>query len=268
VVSSFDQSNYQVRFDWGIDGLARLEPADVIVVVDVLRFSTAATRAIEAGREIVLRPELSRNGAPIAHAAREHAARGATVLIGCLRNRGAIADAIVAEQHARGGRMSVVVIAAGERAARRTPLPMLLGASVPQPGQHAEGGDENPEHGGHDPQGVDQDPEHGGHDPQGVDQERDAAQLPRFAVEDLLGAGAIIDALITRGIDHCSPEASVAAEGFAALQHGLGHLLGASGSGRELAAAGLDGDVAYASALDASSAVAVLRDGVLVRREA
>jgi len=254
VVSSFDQSNYQVRFDWGIDGLARLEPADVIVVVDVLRFSTAATRAIEAGREIVLRPELSRNGAPIAHAAREHAARGATVLIGCLRNRGAIADAIVAEQHARGGRMSVVVIAAGERAARRTPLPMLLGASVPQPGQHAEGGDENPEHGGHDPQGV--------------DQERDAAQLPRFAVEDLLGAGAIIDALITRGIDHCSPEASVAAEGFAALQHGLGHLLGASGSGRELAAAGLDGDVAYASALDASSAVAVLRDGVLVRREA
>ncbi len=254
MVSSFDQSNYQVRFDWGIDGLARLEPADVIVVVDVLRFSTAATRAIEAGREIVLRPELSRNGAPIAHAAREHAARGATVLIGCLRNRGAIADAIVAEQHARGGRMSVVVIAAGERAARRTPLPMLLGASVPQPGQHAEGGDENPEHGGHDPQGV--------------DQERDAAQLPRFAVEDLLGAGAIIDALITRGIDHCSPEASVAAEGFAALQHGLGHLLGASGSGRELAAAGLDGDVAYASALDASSAVAVLRDGVLVRREA
>ncbi|HPT94158.1 MAG TPA: 2-phosphosulfolactate phosphatase [Microbacteriaceae bacterium] len=253
-MSSFDQSNYQVRFDWGIDGLARLEPADVIVVVDVLRFSTAATRAIEAGREIVLRPELSRNGAPIAHAAREHAARGATVLIGCLRNRGAIADAIVAEQHARGGRMSVVVIAAGERAARRTPLPMLLGASVPQPGQHAEGGDENPEHGGHDPQGV--------------DQERDAAQLPRFAVEDLLGAGAIIDALITRGIDHCSPEASVAAEGFAALQHGLGHLLGASGSGRELAAAGLDGDVAYASALDASSAVAVLRDGVLVRREA
>ena len=254
MVSSFDQSNYQVRFDWGIDGLARLEPADVIVVVDVLRFSTAATRAIEAGREIVLRPELSRNGAPIAHAAREHAARGATVLIGCLRNRGAIADAIVAEQHARGGRMSVVVIAAGERAARRTPLPMLLGSSVPQPGQHAEGGDENPEHGGHDPQGV--------------DQERDAAQLPRFAVEDLLGAGAIIDALITRGIDHCSPEASVAAEGFAALQHGLGHLLGASGSGRELAAAGLDGDVAYASALDASSAVAVLRDGVLVRREA
>lgn len=223
-MSSFDQSDYQVRFDWGLDGLVRLEPAGVIVVVDVLRFSTAATRAVEAGREIALLPEISSNGAPIAHAAAAHAARGTTVLMGCLRNRSAIADAIVAEQHARGGRVSVAVIAAGERA--------------PRTEREVRGG------------------------------EGEAKQVPRFAVEDLLGAGAIIDALITRGIDHCSPEAAVAAEGFAALQRGLGHLLGASGSGRELAAAGLDADVAYAAALDASTAVAVLRDGVLVRREA
>ena len=42
---AFDQSTYQVRLEWGIEGLARLAPADVIVVVDVLRFSTTVIRA-------------------------------------------------------------------------------------------------------------------------------------------------------------------------------------------------------------------------------
>lgn len=238
MVSSFDQSSYQVRFEWGIAGLARLQPADVIVVVDVLRFSTAATSAVEAGRVIPLRAELSRNGAPIAAAAAAHAARGATVLLGCLRNRSALADLIVQEQHGRGGRVSVAVIAAGERAPRRAPVPMLLG---PLPRDTRDEAARAPDV------------------PTATD------EPPRFSVEDLLGAGAIIDALLTRGIDHCSPEAAVAAEGFAALQRGLGHLLGASGSGRELSANGLGADVAHAAELDASTAVPVLRDGVFVR---
>ena len=32
----FDQSRYQVRLEWGVDGLARLAPSDVVIVVDVL----------------------------------------------------------------------------------------------------------------------------------------------------------------------------------------------------------------------------------------
>ena len=241
MVSAFDQSSYQVRFDWGIEGLERLHPADVIVVVDVLRFSTAATSAVEAGRVIPLLAGLSRNGAPIAHAAAAQTPRGATVLLGSLRNRTAVADAIVRAQLARGGRVSVAVIAAGERAPRSAPVPMLLGPLTPDTRERVARA--------------------------GAAAERAAAVTPRFSVEDLLGAGAVIDALIARGFDPCPPEAAVAAEGFAALQRGVGHLIGASGSGRELTAAGLGADVAHAAELDASTAVPVLRGEQFVRLE-
>ena len=264
-MSAFDQSSYQVRFDWGLDGLARLAPADVIVVVDVLRFSTAVTAAVEAGTTIALSAGLSRNGAPIAVAAGEHAARGATILLGCLRNRAAVADAIVREQHARGGRVSVAILAAGERAPRRAPAPMKFGTL----GAGAASPSENVIFQGTSDAARAQVPaadewHESSNDGRVVDQVDDGA-APRFSVEDLLGAGAIIDALTTRGIDHASPEAAVASEGFAALRGAVGHLLGASGSGRELTDRGLGADVSFAAELDASTAVPVLRAGTLTR---
>jgi hypothetical protein len=57
----------------------------------------------------------------------------------------------------------------------------------------------------------------------------------RFAVEDLLGAGAVIDALATLGIDYCSPEAAAAASSFVGLRGAVAHLLTASASGQEYA---------------------------------
>ncbi len=83
----------------------------------------------------------------------------------------------------------------------------------------------------------------------------------RFAVEDLLGAGAIIDALGAHGIDHTSPDAAVAAEAFHGLGRGVRHLVAASGSGQELVARGLQDDVARAVELDAATAVPVLDAG-------
>ena len=59
----------------------------------------------------------------------------------------------------------------------------------------------------------------------------------RFALEDLLGAGAIVDALADVGIDYCSPEAAAAASAFTGLRNATGHLIGASASGRELVGA-------------------------------
>ncbi len=84
----------------------------------------------------------------------------------------------------------------------------------------------------------------------------------RFAVEDQLGAGAIVDALGTLGIDHTSPEAAVAGESFRALSRAARHLVTASGSGRELADAGRVDEVVAAAAVDAASVVPVLRGGV------
>ena len=147
--SPFDQSTYQVRFDWGSDGLARLAPADVVVVVDVLRFSSTVIDATASGVEVVLADaqEWSRNGAVVAASAPS----GATVLVGGIRNAAAVAQAVQTIQERRQTRTSIAVIAAGEV---------------------------------------------------------DVEGTLRFAVEDQLGAGAIVLALSERGIDHTAPDAA------------------------------------------------------------
>jgi 2-phosphosulfolactate phosphatase len=203
-----DQSAYQVRLEWGVDGLARLAASDVVVVVDVLRFSSTVIQAVERGERPALDAAahaVSLNGAAVAEAA---GGTGATVLLGGLRNAAAVARAVLGLQERRGVRTSIGVIAAGERASA------------------------------------------------------DASAPVRFAVEDHLGAGAVIDAVAGLGIDHSSPEAAVAAEGFRALRGAARHLLTASGSGRELEAKGLRDEVLAAAMVDAASVVPVLRDGV------
>lgn len=218
--SPFDQSTYQVRLDWGTAGLARLVPADIVVVVDVLRFSSTVTDAVAAGREVVLAEavEWSRNGAAVAAAAAS-AGIDATVFVGGIRNASAIARAVQTVQERRQARTSVAIIAAGEL---------------------------------------------------------DAVGDLRFAVEDHLGAGAIVAALTDLGIDHTAPDAAVAAEGFRALRRALRHLLSASGSAREIEvgvpatarieASGLVAtSVADAAVLDAVDIVPVLRDGRFTR---
>lgn len=58
----------------------------------------------------------------------------------------------------------------------------------------------------------------------------------RFAVEDLLAAGAVIDAIADVGIDHQSPEAAAAAAAYTGLRNATRHLVNASVSAREVAA--------------------------------
>ena len=244
VTRAFGQSQYQVRFDWGIQGVdAIADDVDVIVVVDVLSFSTTVALATELGVEIVpAAPENAREvsgelggtlagqrGAagptlspasitadsvagvarlvlPSVNGSRLVAAladRDAAVVAGSLRNPGAIAKWAIAHQGDKGDRFTVAVIGAGEARADET---------------------------------------------------------IRFALEDLLGAGAIIDALAEVGIDYCSPEAAAAAAAFTGLHNAIGHLVGASGSGRELAEAGFRADVDLAIDIDASDTVPVLRE--------
>ncbi|WP_406246477.1 2-phosphosulfolactate phosphatase [Microbacterium sp. M] len=212
----FDQSAYQVRFDWGIPGLERLAAADIVVVVDVLRFSSTLPDVVASGAEVELADavEWSSNGAAVVTAASD----AETVLVGGLRNASAVARAVMAIQDRRQQRTSVDVIAAGEL----TP----------------DGG-------------------------------------LRFAIEDQLGAGAIIAALGDLGIDHTSPEAAVAAESARGLRRAVRHLLSASGSGRELVdgvastarmeASGIvPATTAAAAELDAVDVVPLLRDGRFV----
>lgn len=208
VSTPFDQARYQIRFEWGVAGLDRLDPADVTVVVDVLRFSSTVAARVAAGETVPLDDAahaVSLNGAAVAaHAA----ATGTVVLLGGLTNATAVAAGILDEQRRRGVRTSINVIAAGELAAREADAPL------------------------------------------------------RFAVEDLFGAGAVIDALAVIGLDYSSPEAAAACESFRSLRGAVRHLLTASASGQELADRDRRDEVLAAGTVDAVAAVPILRDGV------
>lgn len=199
--SPFDQSAYQVRLEWGLAGLARLAEADVVVIVDVLHFSSTLADAVAGGRTVDLAEAASWSNDSVAPAlAVTAAAGGAAVLVGSIRNATAVARTVQSIQEERQARTSVALVAAGER---------------------------------------------------------DGSSDVRFAVEDHLGAGAIIAALTDLGIDHTAPDAAVAAEGFRALRRALTHLISASGSGRDSSDAEA---VAAASRLDAVETVPVFRD--------
>lgn len=111
--SPFDQSSYQVRHEWGVEGLARLAPADIVVVVDTLRFSSTVADAVASGTSVELEGARawSTNGAAVVSAAAD---AGSTVLLGSIRNATATARAVMTLQERRAARTSVTVIAAGE----------------------------------------------------------------------------------------------------------------------------------------------------------
>ncbi len=79
----------------------------------------------------------------------------------------------------------------------------------------------------------------------------------RFAVEDFLAAGAVIDALSARGIDHCSPEAAAAAAGFVGLKQAVRHLVTACETAQVLVAAGRAAEVQAAVQAAARTLVGV-----------
>lgn len=203
-----DQSRYQVRLDWSVTGLARLAPSDVVVVVDALEFSSGVSARVAAGEAVGLGeadPGVT-GAADAVDVVRAAAASGALVLVGCLRNAAAVADAILAEQSRRAARTSIAVIPVGEAA---------------------------------------------------------EAGL-RVTVEDLLAAGAVIDALSSRGVDHTSPEAAAACESFRGLRGAVRHLITASGSGQRLLEDDRREVALAAAAIDADAVAPVLRDGKFV----
>ncbi|WP_084470083.1 2-phosphosulfolactate phosphatase [Amycolatopsis benzoatilytica] len=237
------QSGTDVRLEWGGEGVSVLgRECAVLIVVDVLSFSTTTDLVIGRGGRVrplrwrdergaaearaagaalagegawTLRPSSvteipsgtllalpSPNGATLCAAAAE---TNAQVLVGCLRN--AAATAAKALEIAAG--RPIGLIPAGER--------------------------------------------------WGVDLITDGPTFGplRPCAEDQLGAGAIVSAL--RGVR--SAEAELAAAAYAATD--VPSALHACTSGRELAAAGHRNDVILAAQQDVSDTVARLADGIL-----
>lgn len=249
VADLFGQGDFGVRLEWGRAG-ARATRPDIAVVVDVLSFTTSVTVAVGRGMQVfpfrwqgaeahrfaddhdaelamgrleparpgaVPAPSLSPahlltcdlvprlvlpspNGSTIAA---ELTHGHSSVVAGCLRNAGAVAEWL--SPAAAAGR-SIAVIPAGER--------------------------------------------------------WDHDDSLRPALEDHLGAGAILSALAALGHDGSfSPEAEAAAELFDASGIRFADRVRNCTSGRELISKGFGEDVEVAIDVDASAAVPILDAG-------
>ncbi|QJU52189.1 hypothetical protein SCB71_03090 [Herbiconiux sp. KACC 21604] len=76
----------------------------------------------------------------------------------------------------------------------------------------------------------------------------------RFAVEDLLAAGSVVDALAELGIDYSSPEAAAACAAFVSLRRAVAHLVSASEAGSAWVSAGRAGELTELCRIDADEA--------------
>jgi 2-phosphosulfolactate phosphatase len=241
---AFDQHGFDIRLGWGIDGLKALRPAAAaVVVVDVLSFSTCVDVATARGATVLpyYGPAEAVEGYARRYAAVAAGRRGGTgipwsispsSLTSIPRNTRLVLPS------PNGSRLSTEAAGAGivtvgclrnassvGGALRDGPFPIAVIAAGERWG-HAEG-------------------------------------ALRPAVEDLIGAGAIVAAL---GLPSCSPEARAAQAVFEAARPSLGEYLRNSASGRELIEQGFEADVEIASQDDRSDTVPVLLDGAFVDR--
>ncbi|MHB8648226.1 MAG: 2-phosphosulfolactate phosphatase [Thermomicrobiales bacterium] len=241
----FDQSGFDARFEWGEEGVRRLAPlSDVVVIVDVLSFSTCVDVAVSRGATVfpyrwrdtsaevfarekgavlaVSRGEMTpEHPFSLSPASLEQLPAGTRLVLpspngstlaalaagsGATVIAGCLRNARAVANAARSFGDTVTVIAAGER------------------------------------------------------WKGDDASL-RPAVEDMIGAGAILAAFRPTTP---SPEAIAAIAVYAVAAAALAPFIAACSSGRELIQLGYGDDVALAAQHDVSEAVPLLTDGAFV----
>ncbi|GAB4204562.1 MAG: 2-phosphosulfolactate phosphatase [Coleofasciculaceae cyanobacterium] len=236
----YDQSEYELRCEWGEQGIAQLAPiSDVVVIVDVLSFSTsveiatnneaiifpyrwqdtsAADYALSINAELASKQRISSNGYSLSPTSLLNISAGTRLVLpspngasltlrtgktptlaGCLRNCEAMARFCTK-------RGTIAVIPAGER--------------------------------------------------------WDDGSL-RPAIEDLIGAGAILSFLTGR----LSPEAGVAVAAFQHLNANLETVLRNCSSGKELIARGFASDVELAAAMNISQCVPLFDRNAYVKQD-
>ena len=243
----YRQQGWAIRFDWGLPGASSIaQGAAAVVVVDVLSFTTALSVAIDEGVEVF--PFRFRDATAAAFAA----TRGAVLAIGRREagSTGVSLSPLSVREAARSGPLA---------SSRKLVLPSPNGSTISR--QLAESGavvigaclrnaaavagwlTANAAHG---PVAV------------VAAGERWPGDQMRPAVEDLWGAGAVVDALLRSGFGAASPEAAAAAAAYRELGSSVKAALSGCGSGRELIADGYGSEVTMAAEQNVSPRVPVL----------
>jgi 2-phosphosulfolactate phosphatase len=246
------QDGYAYRFDWGPNGLRTLAPvADVVVIVDVLRFTSAVSAIVESGGVAFPYRWADDNAA-------SYAADRSADLAGT-RERGELSlsptDLLAASGPIRlvlpSPNGSALSFAARDHGAREVLAGSLRNARATARAARRLAG------------------------PAGTiaviaagERWHGATGPIRPAVEDLLGAGAVLAALdpsAAFGAPCCSPEAAAARAAFLAARPRLYETLSECASGRELLERGWADDVAACAALDVTDFAARLVEDAFVR---
>jgi 2-phosphosulfolactate phosphatase len=231
----FDQGEFQVRCEWGLQGIKELAASDVIIIVDVLSFTTAIDIATARGGVIFPYPLKGESAADYAESigakpASSDRASGFSLSPASLGNLPAGYRLVLPSPN--GARLSFSVdhpavlagclrnaTAVAQTAARLGSTIAVIPAGETWP----------------------------------------AGEL-RPSLEDWVGAGAVVAALPGSR----SPEARLAAAAFAHFREGLLQALRESGSGKELIERGFGPDVDLAAELDVSTNVPRLVDRTFV----
>jgi 2-phosphosulfolactate phosphatase len=246
-VTGHDQHGHRVRFEWGPTGAVEV-PGEVAVVVDVLSFTTTLGIAVAKGIEVF--PFRWRDARATEHAIRH----GATLAVGrfealALRDARHVSLSPASLLEAEGVERLVLPSPNGSTIAfaLADSGSLVLGASLRNATAVAR-------------YAASYVGPTGGSVVVIAAGERWPDDTLRPAVEDLWGAGAVVDGLVTAGLADLSPEAHVAADAWRAVRDDLSTRLPACASGQELVEKGFADDVAVAGLVDVSEAVPVLAD--------
>lgn len=236
----FDQHGFAARFEWGEAGLRSVaSAADVVVLVDVLSFSTAVDVAVSRSASVY--PYRVRDATAAAFA----------------RELGAVLAAdrrhVSPERPFSLSPPSLATIRAGTRVVLPSPNGSALTLLAVERGRVVLAGCLR------NARAVALAAQRLGNTVTVIAAgEQRADGTLRFAMEDLLGAGAILSHF---PMDARSPEAEVAVGAFERVAKAVLAYLHACASGRELGAIGFTDDVRIAAELDVSETVPIFHDG-------
>lgn len=231
----FEQATYDVKCEWGSNGITTLlHSADAVIIVDVLSFSTCVSIAVDNGA--ILYPFHSES-----ITAEEFATQQGALLASKTRQAGAYGLSPTSLLTIPPNTQLVVPSPNGSRLSTLTgEIPTLAGClrNAQRVAMAAQ--------------------TYGKHIsviPAGERWKQDGSLRP--ALEDWIGAGAIIHYL--NGSK--SPEAQAAEATFLQFQHQLGLCLAQIASGQELIEGGFGEDVQLAGQLNVATSVPILHEG-------